>query len=95
VAAGLSCSADEIIKWNGSAWVCASPVFRTSNFIFLPYGSLSCGSGEKVTGGGCKFRGLEYCEFTESRPENNLSGWYCEASGPGTCEVQRIYAICQ
>ena len=95
VAAGLSCSADEIIKWTGSAWVCASPVLRTSGYVFSAYGSLSCELGEKVTGGGCKFRGLEYCDSTESKPETGLSGWLCEASGVGRCEVERIYAICQ
>ena len=46
------CSTNQIIKWDGSAWVCSS--------LTLVYEQLSgqggiirCPSGTKVTGGGC------------------------------------------
>jgi len=66
IAAGLSCSLDEIIKWNGSAWACATDV--SSSGITLqsvrdavdvrPVTSTNanvvayCNADEKVTGGG-------------------------------------------
>ena len=65
-----------------------------------------CPSGKKVTGGGCRFNTtgagnlrLEYCEFIESYPLSDLSGYGCVAdphdSGGDRCQVIRAYAICQ
>ena len=45
VAAGLSCSNNQIIKWNGSAWACATD----------PFASLSCSAGDTLTYDGSAF----------------------------------------
>ena len=95
VAAGLICTTDQIIKYDGTAWVCSSPDLRSVNSDNFTFGTANCSSGEKVTGGGCRIRGLDYCEVTESRPSDDLSGWRCEASGFVQCELVTIYAICQ
>jgi hypothetical protein len=95
VAAGLNCTTDQIIVYRGGAWVCSSPEYRTLDNVFAGFGTLSCPSGEKVTGGGCRIRGLDYCEITHSRPSDDLSGWKCEAAGFVECQVEAIYAICQ
>ena len=95
VAAGLICSTNQIIKYDGTAWVCSSPELRILNGVFAQGGTLNCLSGEKVTGGGCRIIGLDYCEVTQSWPSDDLSGWRCEAAGFVECQVQTIYAICQ
>ena len=95
VAAGLICTTNQIIKHDGTAWVCSSPELRILNGVFAQGGTLNCLSGEKVTGGGCRIIGLDYCEVTQSWPSDDLSGWRCEAAGFVECQVQTIYAICQ
>ena len=95
VAAGLICSTNQIIKYDGTAWVCSSPELRILNGVFAQGGTLNCLSGEKVTGGGCRIIGLDYCEVTQSWPSDDLSGWRCEAAGFVECQVQAIYAIGQ
>ena len=95
VAAGLNCTTNQIIKHDGTAWVCSSPELRILNGVFAQGGTLNCLSGEKVTGGGCRIIGLDYCEVTQSWPSDDLSGWRCEAAGFVECQVQTIYAICQ
>ena len=94
VAAGLTCTTDQSIVYRGSAWVCSSPEYRTLD-VFAASGTLSCPSGEKVTGGGCRIRGLDFCEITHSRPRDDLTGWSCEAAGFVECYVEAVYAICQ
>ena len=95
VAAGLNCTTDQMIVYRGGAWVCSSPEYLTLDNVWAAFGTLSCPSGEKVTGGGCRIRGLDFCEITHSRPVNDLSGWSCEAAGFVDCQVEAIYAICQ
>ena len=86
------CSKDQIIKWDGSAWVCSSATLvETSKAGFIP-----CPSGKKVTGGGCEFR-MKDCHEMENEPFTGLLGWYCSASAPPgeDCEVTAGFAICQ
>ena len=95
VAAGLNCTTDQMIVYRGGAWVCSSPEYLTLDNVWSAFGTLFCPSGEKVTGGGCRIRGLDFCEITHSRPVNDLSGWSCEAAGSVECQVEAVYAICQ
>ena len=90
------CSTNQIIKWNGSAWVCSS--LERVTRVFDPVlsrngGTVNCPTGKTVTGGGCQFGEVYNCAYTVSRP-NDLSGWYCGADG-GICEVSEAFAICQ
>ena len=66
IAAGLSCSLDEIIKWNGSAWACATDVSSSGITLQSIRDAVDvrsvtstnanvvayCNADEKVTGGG-------------------------------------------
>ena len=54
VAAGLSCTTDQIIKWNGSAWVCASTLSGAITMIDYWY----------VSDGGANV-GIDNLEFTQ------------------------------
>ena len=110
-----NCSADQIIKYDGDGWVCADMPAggggASPELVVAETGSdltnviALCPSGKKVTGGGCRFnmvntaQQLKYCEFIESYPLNDLSGYGCFAeptpSGPGLCQVTDAYAICQ
>jgi hypothetical protein len=86
------CSTDQIIKWDGLAWVCSS----LTRVVSTAAGVIPCPSGKKVTGGGCQIR-MRDCHDTFSEPMSDLSGWYCSASAPRgeDCEVTWGYAICQ
>ena len=96
------CSKDQIIKWDGSAWVCSSLTHVYKDLRGEKEGVISCPSGKKVTGGGCDMI-MEECETTTSVPlgSNGLglpdfSAWLCAASGSDTyCELNYGYAICQ
>jgi len=110
-----NCSTDQIIKYDGSGWVCADMPAggggASPELVLAETGSdltnviALCPSGKKVTGGGCRFnmvntdQQLKYCEFIESYPLNDLSGYGCFAeptpSGGGLCQVTDAYAICQ
>jgi hypothetical protein len=103
VAAGLSCTTDQSIKYDGTAWVCSSPELVSSIFPSAPgpysTGAVDCPSGKKVTGGGCEFKGLEACHSVKSEPYLNLTGWSCEAERSNSfnydCYTASAYAICQ
>ena len=91
----LNCGDDEIIKREGSVWVCASSEYVSSEFIGGYSGSVSCPADKRVTGGGCYSSGNDggaACSVVVSRPKSDLSGWECN-SGP--CDVLYAYAICQ
>lgn len=97
------CSTNQIIKWNGFAWVCSSlsraPSWERVGRSFDPVaertgGTINCPSGKTVTGGGCTFFYSNLCDYQESRP-NDLSGWYCGADGGTDCAVKAAFAICQ
>ena len=95
VAAGLNCTTDQIIKYDGSAWVCASSEYVDSGFIGADAGYAYCPAEKKVTGGGCYSSGNDdgvSCSVVVSRPLADLKGWEC-FSGP--CDVLYAYAICQ
>ena len=98
VGAGLNCSNNQIIKYDGNAWVCSS---RT--LVEESGSAASCPSGTQVTGGGCRFTEtvdlmdpLVNTTTKSSSPSSDLSQWncYCAASA-GACTVDFTYAICQ
>ena len=90
------CSTNQIIKWNGSAWVCSSSELVSQEFSSLEdVGEASCPSGKTVTGGGCDVNDSANCSLTTSKPMGDLGGWKCEAYGGGDCAVKAIHAICQ
>ena len=89
------CTTDQIIQWNGSAWVCSTPQVITDNVFSDGLHVVFCPGGKKVTGGGCDIDGRD-CTSTESRPLSNRHGWMCGAyGGGGFCEVNIAQAICQ
>ena len=104
VAAGLSCTPDQIIKWNGLAWVCANPtgpqltqvIFDcTDGDSFLTPATCSASCADQVlVSGGCSFNYLDNAIFLVSRPNGN--SWLCGIgdNGPGSY-VDSAYAICQ
>ena len=97
VAAGLSCSTDQVIVYRGGAWVCSS-LEKTSDFFGGDdyIGSVDCPLGKKVTGGGCAFdkKSGGFCSREISKPLDNLEGWYCRTFGSGGCFVYEVWAIC-
>ena len=98
------CSKDQIIKWDGSAWVCSSLTHVVKDLRGKTEGVISCPSGKKVTGGGCDMD-MRDCDITGSSPlgDNGIglpkwSAWYCAAAGQTDedyCELNFGYAICQ
>ena len=95
VAAGLSCTTDQIVVYRDGAWVCSSPEVQSWSVSGT---NLTQGcSPKKVTGGGCTFTG-DGC-ITSSEPLPDLSGWKCLSdTGPtssSSCLVTAVYAICQ
>ena len=103
------CTTDQIIKWDDTndVWVCAdmpsgggaaSPELVSTEQGNDPDQVIAlCPSGKKVTGGGCQLYGA--CEFIESAPLDDLSGYGCVAESPpadgDACQVLRAIAICQ
>ena len=96
VAAGLSCTADQVIVYRDGAWVCSSPQLVSTDF-YSSGGTVSCPIGKKTTGGGCQIDRVDDCFAMESYPKSDLSGWTCYAAsiGADVCLVRWGYAICQ
>ena len=96
VAAGLNCTTDQIIKWNGSAWVCSSlQIMQEYYSTPVGFAPLACPSGKQATGGGCHIEGGD-CNSIIDKPRYDLSGWECQAYGGTDCSgVRTVYAICQ
>ena len=102
IAAGLACTTNQIIKWNGIAWVCAEAsgpqltqvsVDCTENFATPETCSASCGDKVLVSGG-CQFAYLNQAIYLKSTPENNR--WSCGIGDGGAgSHVNTAYAICQ
>ena len=96
---GLNCGAEEIIKWDGSTWVCASRTQIATSCETPGACRASCSEDKKVISGGCVFSGMRSCGEIENRPETDLSGWYCFADradfGTWPCQVESAHAICQ
>ena len=97
VAAGLNCTTDQSIVYRNGAWVCSSPEIVNESDDTYPYQRASCPGDKKVTGGGRWVFSSDNCVSLISRPELDLSGWYCQVSrsGNNTCEIRDVWAICQ
>ena len=94
-----NCATDQIIKWDGSAWVCAS---RSIVENLCGGGASSCAAlcaeGTTVVSGGCDVRdwdNLGYMRRLQSIPISNASGWQCLAEFHGSAAFVLAYAICQ
>lgn len=92
------CSTNQIIKWDGSAWVCAS-----KSIVEKDCGDgrdrpdttcdALCEVGATVVGGGCYYSTIPPSDDYslgdllryESRPLPDLSGWHCSAQNTGFC----------
>ena len=97
VAAGLSCTTDQSIVYRNGAWVCSSPEIVNESDDTYPISRATCPGEKRVVSGGCSFYSSDNCVSLISRPELDLSGWYCQASRSGniTCEIRDVWAICQ
>ena len=101
VAAGLSCTTDQIIKWDGSAWVCASRsiVMNTcGGDTSTNVCEALCAEGATVVSGGCNITFwntpgtiMEYGSY----PKNDASGWICRVLHSGSESYVDAFAICQ
>ena len=108
VAAGLSCTTDQIIKWNGSAWACAadSGITLQSGRDAIDIRSVTstdanvvvyCEEGERVTGGGYRDdsggAAPYLCQPFVPQPEGApTDGYRCKWSSSG---IERsVYAVC-
>ena len=93
------CSTNQIIKWNGSAWVCTSLFLQDRWEGVGDFGEemhAYCPDGRQAVGGGCAIFG-EKCLRMVSKPLNEnrtLEGWLCIGQGED-CIVNEAYAICQ
>ena len=97
VAAGLSCTTDQVVVYRDGAWVCSSLEKTMDFFGGVEYeGSVMCPPGKKVTGGSCSFdkKSGGFCSREVSEPLDNLEGWYCRTNGSGGCFVWEVWAIC-
>ena len=98
VAAGLACSTNQIIKWNGSAWVCAE---RSQHAATCEVGfcEVDCPEGTKVISGSCEIVTLTpetYLYGVISRPYSDLGGWVCQGLADQTFSWSvKAYAFCQ
>ena len=95
------CSKDQIIKWDGSAWVCSSAeavmVWVNGDGIggTQTYATATCPEGKKVTGGSCECSPCPQCncQLAIDRPKDrHLNAWEC-----GAIYVSQLvaHAICQ
>ena len=94
-----NCSTDQIIKWDGSAWVCASRSI-VENLCGGPSGVCEalCAEGTTVVSGGCDLRdwgSIGYMRQLQSVPKSDASGWQCQATFHGSSAFVLAYAICQ
>ena len=98
-----TCTTDQIIKWDGSAWVCASlsgPLLETvyvdctEGFATPETCSASCAAGKQLVSGGCQFTYLKDAIYLQSTPNGN--SWSCGiGDGDQGSHVDSAYAICQ
>ena len=98
-----TCTTDQIIKWDGSAWVCASlsgPLLETvyvdctAGFATPATCSASCSGGKQLVSGGCQFNYLKDAIYLQSTPNGN--SWSCGIGDGGAgSHVDSAYAICQ
>ena len=96
---GVTCTTDQIIKWDGSAWVCAS-----RSIVINECGGDTnvcealCAEGATVVSGGCNTTFwntagtiMEYGSY----PNNDASGWICRVLHSGSESYVDAFAICQ
>ena len=98
-----NCTTDQIIKWDGSAWVCASKFFVQK--ICNPgsgYCEASCLAGTTVVSGGCSYSHYggsqgAAIQSTQEGPLSDLSAWSCYALSSDSVSLIGITtkAICQ
>ena len=105
VAAGLSCTTDQIIKWDDTndVWVCANltgPQIETvtvdcsADFATPDTCLASCAIGKQLVSGGCQFNFLNQAIYLKSIPDGN--SWSCGIGDGGqNSHVDSAYAICQ
>ena len=91
------CSKDQIIKWDGSAWVCASKSIVEKECGGDSVCQANCPTGTTVVSGGChNVSGTDGSELTldmyVSRPTSDLKAWICTTNANRDL---RAYAICQ
>ena len=94
-----NCTADQIIKWDGSAWVCASRSIVEN----LCGGDAAvcealCAEGTAVVSGGCDVRNwgdLGTIMQFQTGPKSDASGWKCSVLYSGSSSYVNAYAICQ
>jgi len=101
-----NCTTDQIIKWDGSAWVCAEDttlqslrdaVDRRSTTNTNANVVVYCDAGEKVTGGGYRDdsggAAPYLCETFVPAPEGSpTDGYRCKWASGGVSRT--VYAIC-
>lgn len=94
-----TCSTDQIIKWDGSVWVCADPVSISgweivTNTVSGSSGTVACPTGKVVLGGGYE-GGSSGSQATHvDRPiqiATDQWGWEMQS---GLSQTWTIYAIC-
>ena len=92
------CTADQIIKWDGSAWVCADRSQHVKSCATY-FCQVDCAEGTTVISGSCSIRTLTldtYLWGFLSKPASNSGGWYCEGMSEGAVSWSvQAYAICQ
>ena len=93
-----NCSTDQVIKWDGSAWVCATRSYRINNCSTASC-EVECLEGTSVISGSCDIRTNTldtYLWGVVSRPAPDFGGWYCEGkSDQSNWWEVKAYAICQ
>ena len=93
VAAGLSCSEDQIIVYRNDAWVCSSREYVQEGFPYPAEGTVNCNGDRQVMSGACRWVGGP-CSLSYGRPSDALTGWTCVSGGDG-CFLDTAWAICQ
>ena len=97
------CTTDQIIKWDGSAWVCASKTVVTKNCNTGSGRCVAyCPAGTTVVSGGCSYTpygGSQGAAIatTQEVPFGDLSAWSCwaQSSDSTTLIGTTTKIICQ
>ena len=85
------CSSNQLIRWDGSNWVCTN---RPSMTVFdcgadAGYCETYCDLGEVVTGGGCDADALTGSYPLSDGDPNVQDAWVCLGTG-----ISKAYIIC-
>ena len=93
-----NCTTDQIIKWDGSAWVCASKAIVEVICDPLLQCKAYCPAGTTVVSGGCSHslpQDTAFMRSAEDGPLPDLDGWICTATFSEAGGVVATRAICQ